>query len=317
MQILETIIPVFLLIAIGFFLKKGNLLTDAGIASIKKLAVNIFLPVTAFNVLINGNITKESFLLMGMIIVILFAAWGLGHLYKRFFDEKIRDYIPFITTAFEGGMFGWALISILVGPQNLFLIIPMDVTNGVFGFTFMTTCLKILGGQKMTKKETALSVVTNPLVIAVVLGFIGSMCGLGKIITDSAFAGTYNKCNSFLTEPLSPLILICIGAGLSFEKSTLLAGLKAALLRIATLIVVVGLSLLVLYQISAPSPVLLVSLLVYFAVPSSFILPMYTNDEDVNKFMSSVLSIEIVFSLIIFSVISILVPLGVFGTVQM
>src|SRR5574344_2772164 len=173
MQILETIIPVFLLIAIGFFLKKGNLLTDAGIASIKKLAVNIFLPVTAFNVLINGNITKESFLLMGMIIVILFAAWGLGHLYKRFFDEKIRDYIPFITTAFEGGMFGWALISILVGPQNLFLIIPMDVTNGVFGFTFMTTCLKILDGQKMTKKETALSVVTNPLVIAVVLGFIG------------------------------------------------------------------------------------------------------------------------------------------------
>src|SRR5574344_2979513 len=175
MQILETVIPVFLLIAIGFFLKKGNLLTDAGVSSIKQLAVNILLPVTAFNVLINGTITKESFLLMGMIIVILFAAWGVGHLYERFFDEKVRGYIPFIMTTFEGGMFGWALVSILVGPQNLFLIIPMDILNGIFGFTFVAINLKILAGSKMTSREVVKSIVTNPLLIAVVLGFIGNL----------------------------------------------------------------------------------------------------------------------------------------------
>src|SRR5574344_15999 len=316
MQILETIIPVFLLIGIGYFLKHKGILTDAGIASIKQLAVNVFLPVTAFNVLINGTFTKQSALLMVMMVIILFASWGIGHVFKPLFAENIRGYIPLTVTTFEGGMFGWALVSILVGDKNLFAIIPMDITNGIFCFTFMATMLKILAGATLSKKETAISIITNPLIIADLLGFIGCAFSLGSRISSSSFAGVYNKCITYLTVPLSPLILICIGAGLSFDKETILVGLKAALCRLATVLVIVGISIFVFYQITPMSPVLLASLIVYYAVPTSFLLPMYSNDGEVIKFTSSALSIEIVLSLIVYSVVSVLMSLGVFGAVN-
>jgi malate permease and related proteins len=315
MHILETIVPVFLLIGLGVFLRKKELLTASGISSLKKLLINILLPVTAFNVLINGNITRESFLLIAIMIVILFAAWGIGHLYARFFDERIRGYVPLIMTTFEGGMIGWSLVSIIVGTQNLFLIIPMDVINGVFGFTFMATNLKILAGSKMTAKETANSIIKNPLIIAVILGFAGSAFHLGSRINNSIFSGTYNRCITYLTGPISPLMLICIGFGLTFNKKAFSLGIKVTALRYLTIGILASAALFILYRIHIPSPTLLVALLTYFSVPTSFLLQMYTDDKDVTEFTSSVLSLEILVSLLIFSILSVLVQTGFFGAV--
>ncbi|MCK9170284.1 MAG: hypothetical protein M0P01_07700 [Treponema sp.] len=315
MQILETIVPVFLLIGLGVILRKKNLLTASGVSSLKKLLINVLLPVTAFNVLINGTITRESFLLIAVMIVILFAAWGIGHVYRPFFDKKIRGYIPLIMTTFEGGMIGWSLVSIIVGTQNLFLVIPMDVINGVFGFTFFAANLKILAGSRMTRRETVKSVLGNPLIIAVVLGFAGSAFHLGTRINNSAFAGTYNRCILYLTGPLSPLMLICIGFGLTFNRETFFTGLKVTVLRYVTVGVLTAAALFFLYRIHTPSPVLLVALLTYFSVPTSFLLQMYTDDKDVTEFTSSVLSLEIIASLLIFSILSVLVQTGVFGCI--
>lgn len=307
MIIQETIIPVFILISLGYFLKRIGMLKDEGISVIKKICCNVFLPVMAFDCLIHGTYSKDSVLLIGLEIFMLFAAFGIGFLFKPMFDEKVRGYVPYAMTTYEGGLFAWALITIAVGKENLFYIVSMDIFSGVFVFTIMATGLKMLSGQQMTKKEIAVSICTNPVNIAVVLGFIGAAFGLGEIIDNSVCVGLYTKLTNFFIQPMSPMILLCIGSGLVFDWGVLKKGLKLAGLRYCVQIVLCVLVLFIIHKTMGLNEVLLKSLLIYFFVPASFLLSMYANEKETIEFTSSVLSLEILISLIIYTVITIVV----------
>lgn len=307
MTILETVIPVFLMIFLGKFLKSKNIISDSGISCIKSISTNVFLPVMAFDTLIHGSFSLDSLLLIGLEIFILFTAFGLGFLFKRFFDPSINGYVPYAMTTYEGGLFGWALIAILVGHKSeaMFSIVSMDIFSGIFCFTVMATGLKFLAGQQMTKKEIFISIITNPLIIAVILGFIGAAFNLGEIIDNSKAANLYTKTVNMFIQPLSPMILICIGSGLVFDWNVLKKGLKLAFLRYGIQIILCLITLLVISLTVGLSPELRVALLVYFFVPTSFLLSMYANDKEAIEFTSGYLSLQIIISLIIYSAISI------------
>ena len=305
MTILETIIPVFLMIALGKFLREKNLLPDSSIATIKNISVNVFLPVMAFDTLIHGSFSKDSILLIGLELFALFFAFGFGFLIKRFFEPDLRGYAPYAMTTYEGGLLGWALIAILVGSRNMFAIVTMDIFSGVFCFTILATGLKLLAGQQMTKKEIAVSIATNPLIIATILGFIGCFFHLGEIIDNSKFATLYTKVTNFFIQPLSPLILICIGSGLVFDIHVLSKGLKLAAFRYFIQAVIGVIVMFIISKTLGLTPILKVSLLMYFSCPTSFLLNMYATDKKVVEFTSGYLSLQIIISLIIFSFISI------------
>ena len=311
LTILETIIPVFLLIALGKILKTIGIVTDNGIACIKNISCNVFLPVMAFDTLIHGSFSIDSLLLIGLELIVLFGAFGLGFIFKRFFEPEINGYVPYAMTTYEGGLFGWALIALILAPVGgsksdaMFAIVSMDIFSGIFCFTVMATGLKLLAGQQMSKKEIAVSIVTNPLIIAVVLGFIGAFFHLGELIDNSKFAALYTKTTDMFIKPLSPMILICIGSGLVFNWDVLKKGLKLAAFRYGVQIVLCVLVLVVINFTLGLTPALKIALMVYFFVPTSFLLSMYATDQDAIEFTSGYLSLQILISLIIFSGISI------------
>lgn len=307
MTILETILPVFLMIALGKFLKAKNIITDNGISCIKSISTNVFLPVMAFDTLIHGSFSANSLILVGLEVFALFSAFTIGLFLKRFFDAKIKGYVPYAMATYEGGLFGWALVALLVGSKSsaMFSIVSMDIVSGVFCFTIMATGLKFLAGQKMSKKEVIISIVTNPLIIAVILGFIGAAFNLGDLIDSSKFAGLYTKTTNFFIQPLSPMILICIGSGLVFNWDVLKKGLKLAVFRYIIQIFICAVVILVIYFTIGLSQSLLIALLVYFFVPTSFLLSMYAKDKEAIEFTSGYLSLQILISLIIYSGISI------------
>lgn len=306
MVILQTIIPVFLIIGLGKFLSAKNILTESGISNIKSLCVTVLLPVMAFDALIHGTYSKNSLLLIGLEFFMLFSAWGIGFLLKRFFDKSIQDYIPYAMTTYEGGLFGWALIAILVGQQNLFYIVSMDIFSGVFGFTVMYIGYKIINGEQPSKKEIALSIAKNPLIISVVLGFTGAFLGLGKIIDGSSCAELYSKIISLFTAPLTTLILLSIGAGLVFNGSVLSRGIKFVLIRILVQAVICIIVLKTIDLTIGMNRVLFASLLMYFSCPPSFLISIYSQKKEAIEFSSSVISLQIIMALAVFSVILIL-----------
>lgn len=305
MLILETIVPVFLMIALGKLLTVKGLLTENGIACIKNLSVNVFLPVMAFDALIHGTYSKDSVVLILLEFFALFAAFFAGFLFKRLFDKSLQDYIPYAMTTYEGGLFGWALIAILVGQENLYYIVSMDIFSGVFGFTVMATGFKMINGEKLSRKDIFLSIIKNPLIISVVLGFAGAAIGLGNIIDNSAFASFYEKTTGMFTKPLSSMILISIGAGLVFDKNVLAKGIKFVSLRYAVQAAICAIVLAAIYFSIGLSKVLLVTLLMYFCCPASFLISMYSQKKEAIEFTSAVLSLQIIVALFAFSVIAV------------
>lgn len=305
MKILTIIIPVFLLIFIGKLLKSKNILNDEGIKQIKNMAVNVFLPVMAFDSLIHGSFSSDSIVLIIIELFILFAGFFIGFPLKRFFDKDICDYVPYAMTTYEGGLFGWSLIAILVTQKNMFYIISMDIFSGIFVFTVMATGLKMLAGKKMSAKETMISIITNPLIIAVILGFIGNAFKLGSLIDNSKFSELYTTTINYLVQPLSSIILLCIGSGLVLDKKVLAKGLKLAFFRYLIQAVLCVLVLFILSKTIGLTPVLKISLLMYLFVPTSFMLSMYATDKKAIEFTSSFLSLEILISLVIFCAISV------------
>ncbi|MBQ0038902.1 MAG: hypothetical protein KBS64_00550 [Treponema sp.] len=306
MTILQTIIPVFLMIALGKVLKNKNILTDKGIADIKNICVSVLLPVMAFDALIHGTYSRNSILLIALEFFMLFSAWGLGFAIKRFFNVSIRDYIPYCLTTYEGGLFGWALISILVGPENLYYIVSMDIFSGVFGFTVMYIGYKIINGEQPSKKEIALSIAKNPLIISVVLGFAGAALGLGKLIDESEWSGLYSKIVSMFTAPLTTLILVSIGAGLVFDRTVLSRGITFTLVRYLVQTVIAAIVFFTIEHTIGLNRVLLATLLMYFSCPPSFLVSIYSRKKEAVEFTSAVISLQILVSLVMFSVLLIL-----------
>lgn len=306
MTILQTIIPVFLIIALGKFLSSKNILTDSGISNIKNLCVTVLLPVMAFDALIHGTYSRNSLFLIGLEFFMLFSAWGIGFLLKRFFDRSIQDYIPYALTTYEGGLFGWALISILVGEKNLYYIVSMDIFSGVFGFTVMYIGYKIINGEQPSKKEIALTIAKNPLIISVVLGFTGAFLGLGKIIDESAYAVLYSKIISMFTAPLTTLILLSIGAGLVFNGTVISRGTKFVLIRIFVQAIICMIVFKTIDLTIGMNRMLLASLLMYFSCPPSFLISIYSQKKEAIEFSSAVISLQIIFALAVFSVLLIL-----------
>ena len=303
MTILDTIIPVFLFIALGKFLTVKNLLSEAGISCIKSLCVNVFLPVMAFDALIHGTYSKDSIILIALEFLALFGCWGIGFFLRRFFDKSISPYVPYAMATYEGGLFGWALIGLLVGQENLYYIVSMDIFSGVFGFTVMATGLKMVEGEKLTKKEIALSIVKNPLIIAVVLGFLGAALGWAEAIETHGFSSLYDAITKWFIQPLSPLILISIGSGLVFDKEVLKKGFKLAAVRYALQIVICALVLGIIYYTVGLSWVLKFTLLMYFFCPTSFLISMYSQKKEAVEVTSAMLSVQILVALAVFVVL--------------
>lgn len=303
MVILQTIIPVFFTIALGKILSSKGVLNAGGIAQVKNLCVNVFLPVMAFDALIHGSYSKDSIVLISLEFFMLFSAWGIGFLIKKFFDVSIRDYIPYALPTYEGGLFGWALIAILVGEKNLFYIISMDIFSGVFGFTVMYIGFKIINGEQPSKKEIALSIAKNPLIISVVLGFTGAALGLGKTIDNSSFAALYSKLIGMFTAPLTTLILVPIGSGLTFSRNIISRGIKFTVVRILIQSVICILVLKIIGWTIGMNGILLLSLLMYFSCPPSFLISIYSQKKEAVEFSSAVISLQIIFALAVFSLL--------------
>ena len=201
-------------------------------------------------------------------------------------------------------MFALAILNMIIGKENLFQIIQMDMVNNIFVFTVVTTGLTLISGKKQTTKQVINSIIKSPIIISLILGIIGALFNLGEKIDNSNLSGTYNIIISFLTEPLSSMILLCIGAELEFEIDILKKAIKLFFVRFATMAVLISLSLFVISKIINVNFIFVKSMIIYFLSPSPFILLMYTNDEKVNKFLSGFLSLQIIMSLIFCIIVS-------------
>ena len=141
----------------------------------------------------------------------------------------------------------------------------------------------------------------NPSFIGTVLGVILGVTGISKFLLSSPVGSLISSSISFISAPVSGLILIIVGYELSFRRELFIPVFKTILLRLAVMLVLLILGRIIIFTFIPFNKPQFVALLLAYSLPAPFIIPLYTDVGKEGEYISTVLSIETVFSIFLFA----------------
>ena len=215
---LNIVLPIFLLILMGFLLKNRGLLTPEFRSKATTLVFYYSLPATLFLDVSSSDIRSAfhaRFVLYAVIssLLVFGLAWFLS---LRFLKDRSQISAT-VHGSFRGNFayVGLAVCHSLVSSENL--------TAAVMVITFVIPLYNVLAilvlsyydpsGKKPSGKEILLSLIKNPLILAILLGIPFSLFRIG-------IPTVFEKTLSYLGQLATPLALLLIGANLMPETFT-------------------------------------------------------------------------------------------------
>ena len=202
-------------------------------------------------------------------------------------------------------MLGIPLFIILFGAENAYRM-------GVLDFAQAVTCyisIAILtsdAGENPTILGIIRKVLSSPLMIMALLGLFLNLSGIGGWLNRIGIGGILTGSTAFLSQPVSALMIFSVGYNFSLDKRH-----RSDILKVAG----IHLSLFALFGVVMQGILFLLpnvdsttrwALLLYCALPPSYIAPGLGRNTDDNTMASGVCSILTALCLCVFCLIAIL-----------
>lgn len=206
LQLFNLQLTLFLLVSVGFLIKKIHLVTDQGQKSINTLVLYVVLPcniVKSFMVELQGGMLRDltSMMLLSVLVQIIFVVYG-----KLLFRKQPagkRACLQYGTICSNAGFLGNPVAEGVFGSYGLVLasvfLIPMRImmwSEGLATFSGTTD-----------KKATLKKVCTHPCIIACVLGIILMITGLRFPAPITSAISSLGSCNTALSMMVIGMIL--------------------------------------------------------------------------------------------------------------
>ncbi|MBQ7138074.1 MAG: hypothetical protein IJO39_03660 [Clostridia bacterium] len=296
--LLQKVLPVFLVLALGVLCRKRALISRDGVNALKKVAVDIALPAVMFSAFATAEYSFKSVCVPLVMFVLCCIALLLGFLLCR--RLKIGGRLsPYIAAGFEAGMLGYALFSILFPGEKVSSFAMVDLGQVLFVFTVY----KIMLAGRSNVKDALREALSAPTVWAILLGLLVGATGLYDALKPSGISQVLDALTDFVSAPTSVLILLAVGYDLSpsqiqWKKIGSLIGLRlgvSALLLGAALL----LDHFVLGRMMHSG-----ALLLMFVLPPPYVLPVFADVEDERADVSSALSALTFVSIILFAIMA-------------
>lgn len=301
-DVLQVVLPVIVMIALGILARKKHILSQAGIEDVKSLIVNICLPAVIFNTFYATEFTGTAILLCVIMAVFTLGAWFIGSSAQRLLHVK-QPLMPYLCTTIEGGMVGYALFILLFGQDNLYHLALFDLGNTIIVFPVLLTCLRMRTQGTVRVRETVRTLIT-PINIAIVSGLLVNACGLGPIISTSPVGAVMESVLSFVSGPTGALILLVVGFGMDFSDIRWSETLRT----IAARVVIFGICGVLVYRLVCTllpaDPLYGFAVIMTFILPPSFVFSAYTQGRQEESYVGSVLAVYTLLTLIGYSLLA-------------
>ncbi len=245
---LNATIPLFIMIALGFFLKKVNVLDAGFLKTANKFNFKLTLPVLLFTDLAMTDF-KETFDLKFLIFcavatsIAFWGAWGLAKLFVK--DKDALGEFVQASYRSSAAVMGLALIQNIYGSSGMagMMMLGCVPLYNIYAVILLQTespeADKVKGNGKI--KKALIGIVTNPIVIGIVLGLVSSLIGI-------KYPTILEKSLDYVARMATPLALICIGAEFSFSTafkkirlSAIAAAIKIIILPVIFTIIAIAL----------------------------------------------------------------------------
>jgi len=211
MILLKQMIVLAIIMVMGFFLAKKDILDKTTSKKISWIVVNLCNPALMINAAMSEDRLEESLLLQTFIVAGVFYAVLLvigGILPYALRDKKNKIYSLMIVFGNVGFM-GYPLLQAMYGPQAVLIA---SIFNLYYGILMYTYGVMVVSGQKFSFKN--LKMLLNSGIIAGILELIIYLNNI-KLPT---FVGDTVSMISNLTAPLSMMVIGATFVDLSFKK---------------------------------------------------------------------------------------------------
>lgn len=233
---LKSVLPLFVLIVIGYVLKLMKWVNESFIQAGTKIVFKITLPMMLFLQVAAADLTTSANIrLMIFTVVSLVSLFLLLLLLVPVFVKKDPDRGAMIQALLRGNfsILGIPLAANMFGPQGAVpatllmpFVIPIYNVFSVVALALFSADPAHRKDKGALAKKMLKEIVTNPLILAIVLGLAFSLLKirLPELLLD---------CLQPVSDLTTPLALICLGAQFSFTetRSTLKLAVAGTLLR--------------------------------------------------------------------------------------
>lgn len=236
-EIISKIIPIFLLIALGYIIKQKNWVRQESMDELKDGVINIALPALLFITFRDMTLKKEYFLVIFIFFILLIVLYRIGLLLNKV-KAISHPLVPFIVTSFTFGLLGIPLFGSVFGMENLEKISIFGVAHEFFVWFVFYTLLKMKFNNERFSRDTIKGFITSPLIISIILGLFLNITGTYKIFFENTFFIGVDITLNYLSSLATPIILIIIGFGLKLNKIYIKQSMKLFLIRIITILTI-------------------------------------------------------------------------------
>ena len=299
--VIQTVLPVFLALALGMLCRSRNFLSREGVDALKKVVINLTLPFVLLNAFATAEYSAAALILPALMIAVCCLALGLGFLAVRIFKIKGR-LTAFLASGFEAGMLGYALFVLLFPNVSVSEFALPDIGQTLFVFTLY----KILLSGKSDWKTIGKDMVTTPILWAVAAGVLIGATGLYGLLEQWGVSGVLNACTDFLSAPTGMIILLTVGYDLVIKeipwKKT--AGFIAMRLVIAAICFAVSV---LLNRTLLGGMLFEGAMLLMLILPPPYVIPVFADEPAERVSVASALSAMTLMTIVLFALLSVFV----------
>ena len=209
---LNAVLPIFLLMAVGYAARCFHLLDRADVAKINKIVFRAFMPAMVFYNIYSSDLSSAvrgsllAYAVLGVLAEFLISS-GYALLFVK--DSHRRGVV--IQGLFRSNfvIIGLPIAESLVGgdlgPVAMLLAAVVPLYNVLAVIT-----LAIFNGQKPDWKKVLLDILENPLII-------GSAVGIAALLAGIRLPAPLEKVVSQMSDATSPMLLFLLGAFFQFR----------------------------------------------------------------------------------------------------
>ena len=209
---LNAVLPIFLLMAVGYAARCFHLLDRADVAKINKIVFRAFMPAMVFYNIYSSDLSSAvRGSLLGYAVLGVFAEFLLSLGYALLFVKERSRRGVVIQGLFRSNfvIIGLPIAESLVdgdlGPVAMLLAAVVPLYNVLAVIT-----LAIFNGQKPDWKKVLLDILENPLII-------GSAVGIAALLAGIRLPAPLEKVVSQMSDATSPMLLFLLGAFFQFR----------------------------------------------------------------------------------------------------
>ena len=303
MNVALIVLPILFCAFLGMAARAKKLITPAQIEGLPQFVIHFALPCVLFNSCLTAQISGES--LGSMAIAGAFSLTSALIAFRVRKKQFPYSNLPLLACSMETGMLGIPLTILLFGTSQAYRMGVLDLAQS-FVCIPVISILTADAGSSPTVGKLLKKVITSPLMICSMTGLALNLLGIGTVLDGIGILPLITECTRFVSEPISALMLFCVGFNFSFTKEDRSAIFKVSGAHLALHLLLAGIAQLLLCLIPNVDPMTRWVMLLYFTLPGSYLTPALGKTEREHVVISSACSLLTLFTILVFTLITIM-----------